>query len=184
MEYPTLDKVMTQPLSEESVPPRRRWSPTVPRDRPWLALTVVALWYVFLGWSLYSARASGVLWISTGVLSGAIAVAVSVSWIWGVPLVAGGAGWLAADVVLQALWLRGNDVLQAFLADYFFLGMALPSRELLHGALRLLLFLLWFSPLFFAREALRETAPRHRLSPLTIATALGLGLGVLLAMAW
>ncbi len=184
MKYPTLDKVMTQPLSEESVPPRRRWSPTVPRDRPWVALTVVALWYVFLGWSLQSIQAPGVLWFVVTVLSEAIAIAVAVSWIWGVPLVAGSAGWLAADVVLQALWLRGNDVLQAFLADYFFLGMPIPSRSLLHGALRLLLFLLWFSPLFFAREALRETAPRRRLYPLAIATALGLVLGVLLAMVW
>jgi len=178
---------MTQPFSEESIqtpPRRRRWSPTVPRDRPWLALTVVALWYVFWGWSLSSAQASGLLWSCAGVLSGAIAVAVASSWIWGVPLVAGSAGWLAADVVLQALWLRGGDGLQVFLADYFFLGTPMPSRELLHGCLRLLLFLLWFSPLFFARQALRETSHRQRRYSLAIATALGLGLGVLLAIVW
>ncbi|MGQ9864741.1 MAG: hypothetical protein ACUVSQ_00405 [Pseudanabaenaceae cyanobacterium] len=178
---------MTQPLSEkpmESSPSPRRWSSQVPLDRPWVALAVVALWYVFWGWSLASAQVSALLWIYAAVLSSAIAVAIAVSWVWGLPLVAGSAGWLAADVVLQALWLRGGDLLQTFLGNYFFLGMAMPSRSLLHFCLRLVLFLLWFSPLFFAREALRENTPRQRLYPLAIATALGLSLGALLAIPW
>ncbi|NJK59312.1 MAG: hypothetical protein HC918_02305 [Oscillatoriales cyanobacterium SM2_1_8] len=156
----------------------------MPRDRPGVALTVVALWYVFWGWSLASAHLPWLVWVGASVLTGAIAVAVAVSWFWGLPLVLGAAGWLAADVVLQALWLRGGDALQTFLADYFFLGMPVPSRALLHGCLRLVLALLWLSPLFFARQALRETAPRRRAASLAIASAIGLGLGVFIAILW